>query len=413
VSVAKHRDMNNYSRKFLVVVSLIIARLAAASDHLDTAAVVADPAADIGDLYAWTHDRKLNLVMTVVGGKFSDHVRYEFHVDSAHVLGQTTATVTIACIFDSAFAPSCQAGDVDRARGDASRETGLASERGRFRVFAGVRDDPFFNNVRGTRSALNVAGAAMTAGAPRDAGGCPPFETAVARRILEEWRQTEGQPGANFLAGWKTAALVVSVDLDVVTRGGPLLGVWSTTTVRAAPPGHAPLDAGARIDRMGRALTANALLGLFDSEEFGDRRKSAYNQASRDRWVTFEAEIAAALALYDGFDGACGNQWLAVQNSSPAARYRGLAHLLADDRLWINSAAKICSQYLAVEFDHVGDTNHDCGGRTPGYDAVDVFRSLLAAGNVTGVDDGVSSDDRRHSDFSFPFLAAPGTPDVR
>jgi hypothetical protein len=36
-----------------------------ASDHLDTPTVIADPAADIGDIFAWTSSdgRRLNLVM--------------------------------------------------------------------------------------------------------------------------------------------------------------------------------------------------------------------------------------------------------------------------------------------------------------------------------------------------------------
>jgi hypothetical protein len=399
--------MPNHSRKLLATLAFAVAPLATASDHLDTAAVIADPAADIGDLYAWSAEHRLNLVMTLVGGRFSDHVSYEFHVDSGRTLGQTPKSITIGCVFDSAFAPDCRLGDVDRARGDASSETGLLSEQGHFRVFAGVRDDPFFNNVRGTRAALNVAGAALAAGASRDAGGCPRFDTATSGRILDEWRHTEGRAGSNFLAGWKTAALVVSVDLGTVDGGGPLLGVWSTTSIRAAPPGHAPLQAGVVVDRMGRVLTGNALLGTFDSAEAGNLLKTQYNQAPRASWISFAADLAANLAVYDGFDGVCGNQWLAVQNMPPATRYHGLAQLLADDRLWVNGAAKVCSQYLAVEFDSVGATNHDCGGRTPNYDAVDVFRSLLAAGNVAGVDDGVTSDDRRHSDSRFPFLAPP------
>ena len=381
--------------------------MAIASDHLDTAAVIADPAADIGDLYAWTDDQRLNLVMTIVGGKFSDHVRYEFHVDSGRALGPTTSTISIACDFDSAFAPECRAGQIDRARGDASGEAGLDSERRLFRVFAGVRDDPFFNNVRGTRAALAVARASLAAGVQRDAGGCPAFAATTSARILDEWRHTEGRAASNLLAGWKTAALVVSMDLNVVNRGGPLLGVWSTTSVRPAPPNHPPLEAGTPIDRMGRALTGNALLGTFDTEAASDRRKTEYNHATRAEWPAFARDIAGTLAIYDGFDGVCGNQWLAVQNSPPATRYEDLARLLADDRLWVNSAAKDCKQYLAVEFDHVGATNHDCGGRTPNYDAVDVFRSLLAVGGVTGVDDGVASDDRLHSDTRFPFLAPP------
>lgn len=100
--------MNKFMRTVFAVAALALTPLAAASsDHLDAAAVIADPAADIGDLYAWMANRRLNLVMTIVGGKFSDHVRYEFHVDSGRALGRTTATISIACEFDSAFAPAC------------------------------------------------------------------------------------------------------------------------------------------------------------------------------------------------------------------------------------------------------------------------------------------------------------------
>ena len=110
--------MNKFMRTVFAAAALALTPLAAASsDHLDTAAVIADPAADIGDLYAWMANRRLNLVMTIVGGKFSDHVRYEFHVDSGRALGRTTATISIAL-------------------------------RIRLRIRAGVRDDPFFNNVR-------------------------------------------------------------------------------------------------------------------------------------------------------------------------------------------------------------------------------------------------------------------------
>ncbi|HSS00020.1 MAG TPA: hypothetical protein VLM79_23350, partial [Kofleriaceae bacterium] len=72
-----------------------------ASDHLDTPTVVADPSADIGDLFAWTSPeaRRLNLVMTIVGHRFSDRLQYAFHVDSGARFGATTATTTIVCRF--------------------------------------------------------------------------------------------------------------------------------------------------------------------------------------------------------------------------------------------------------------------------------------------------------------------------
>lgn len=127
--------------------------------------------------------------------------------------------------------------------------------------------------------------------------------------------------------------------------------------------------------------------------------------------MAFAPEIGASLAIYDGFDGRCGNQWLAEPNAPQAGRYANLALLLADDRLWVNSDAHSCQQYLSAEL-HRRPTKRDCGGRTPNYDAVDVFRSLLALGRTSGVDDGVARDDGRHSDLRFPFLA-PSTPAPR
>jgi uncharacterized protein DUF4331 len=380
-----------------------LALRAAASDHLDTAAVIADPAADIGDLYAWMSPdgRRLNLVMTIVGKKFSDHVRYAFHIDSGHRAGTTTASTSIECDFNVAVAPQCRLGE-ESARGDASQPAGVRSEHGLFRVFAGLRDDPFFNNVRGTRAALNVAGAALAAGTPRDAAGCPRFDAATTARILDEWRHTEGHAGGNLLAGWQTAALVIEVEIAAVDRGGSLLGVWATTEVRAAPPGHPPLQAGAAIDRMGRALTGNALIGTFDTEEASDARKQQYNQARPDSWHSFAPDLAATLAIYDGFDGVCGNQWLA-RRAPAAGRYARLARLLADDRIWIRAQEKTCAWPLGVERQRV----KDCGGRAPDHDAVDVFRSLLVMGRDTGIDDGVARDDHEHSRSEFPFLAPP------
>jgi hypothetical protein len=383
--------------RLLGLLALAATSLTQASDHLDTPTVIADPAADIGDLYAWMSGdgRRLELVMTVVGGRFSDRLRYTFHVDSGAQVGDTRATTTIICGFDAAQRIDCRAGD-DQASGDASREAGLESRGRHLRVFAGLRDDPFFNNVRGTRAALNVAGA-MLPTVSRDGAGCPRFDVATSARILDEWRHSEGHAATSLLAGWKTGALVVSIDVSMVDRGGPKLGVWATTS---------RID-GAVVDRMGRALTGNALIETCGSEDVANRRKEEYNRAPRGDWAAFARDLAPNLAIYDGFDGQCGNQWLAVQNSADATRYEGLARLLADDRLWVNSAATKCTQYLAVEFDHVGAVNHDCGGRTPLYDAVDAFRSLLANGTERGVDDGVDGDDAKASDSRFPFLAAP------
>jgi hypothetical protein len=366
-----------------------------AADHLDTPTVTADPAADIGDLYAWTSAdrRRLNLVMTIVGKRFSDQLRYVFHVDSGRAFPRTTTGTTLACTFDTAGHARCEADGHETLQGDVSDPAGRQTKH--LRVFAGLRDDPYFNNVRGTRSALDAAGTAVRAGrAPQDTTGFHRFDEATLQLVRERWGRTEGGPAANFLSGWKTAALVVSVDLAIVTRGGPLLAVWGTTERRSGGPSF---------DRMGRPLTGNALLGTIATDDSPTRMKEDYNRAPPSQWQDFSAEIARNLALYDSFDGVPGNQWLADRTLQTPARYTRLASLLADDRLWIDSRIGTCRRYLAVERGLPGD----CGGRTPLHDVNAVFRSLLIRGTDDVADDGVTHDDREHSSVDFPFLAAP------
>ncbi|MEA1675162.1 HupE/UreJ family protein [Nitrospirillum sp. BR 11163] len=109
------------------------------------------------------------------------------------------------------------------------------------------------------------------------------------------------------------------------------------------------------MDRAGRPLTGNALLGQLRPDEEGDRWKEAYNAATPADGAKFEAEIARGLAYYDSFDGQCGNQWLADAKAPPARRYHRLAAALADDRLWVNSATGICTQMFAVELAALSD----------------------------------------------------------
>jgi len=371
---------------------------AAASDHLDAPSVIADARADIGDLYAWTaaDGRHLNLVMPIVGHGFSDRLTYAFHIDSGRRFGATTASLTLACRFPVPGQADCRLGD-DVARGVAETSRGLRSRRGHFRVFAGLRDDPFFNNVRGTRAAYDVAAGALKAGATVDVAGCPTFDAATVAAIGHEWRHTKGGPAQNLLAGWTPASIVVQVELKAVAKGGPILAVWASTT-----------SSQRQIDRAARPLTGNALLGTIASDAEQDRMKEAYNAASPADGAAFVAEIEKGLALYDGFDGQCGNQLLAGPKVEPH-RYLALARLLADDRQWVNSASKACAQLFAVEMAALAGrpTGGDCGGRAPSYSAVNVYRSLLVDGTNTSIDDGLSHDEQPVSDTAFPFLSPP------
>lgn len=389
----------------LTAATLALANASFASDHLDSPSVIADPRADIGDLFAWTSydGRHLNLAMTIVGHTFSEQLDYTFHIDSGQRFSQTTMTTTIACRITATNSVDCKAGDSDAASGDASDPKGLQGRNKHFRVFAGLRDDPFFNNVKGTRDAYGVAASAMMNGKKSDAAGCPALSAADATSILERWKHTDGGPAKNFLAGWTPASLIVSVDLGLINKGGDMLAVWATTS-------HGQKQ----IDRVGRPLTGNALLGSFADEETSDRLKERYNSATPSTAAEFIPEIEKGLGVYDGFDASCGNQFLAASSTnSPTKspeRYRALATLLADDRLWIDSTSSLCGEFFSVERAALAGDHAQgifCGGRTPNDDAIDVYRSLLVNGTAKGVDDGVDRDDRQHSVNEFPFLAAP------
>jgi hypothetical protein len=378
------------ARLALAAALLLPCAMTAASDHLDSPKVIADPRVDIGDIYAWTSadGRRLNLVMTIVGHALDKNAEYAFHIDSGPRFPDTAARTDITCRFASRTQADCLIGRDETLQGDASKAAGLASASGHSRLFAGLRDDPFFNNVKGSRAAFDLAAATLRQGVPRDAAGCPAYTPRQTAAILDQWRHTDGGPPRNFLAGWTPMAIVLEVDLGLVNRGGPVLAVWADTLVDDV-----------RIDRMGRPLTGNGLLAHLGSDEEADAYKLQYNAATPGTADEFVPVIAKSLALYDGYDGRCGNQWM-IDAAAPAARrYLPLARLLADDRLWVDSAVATCTQLFGVELGR-----HDCGGRTLHYDAVNVYRSLLAGGTNDAVTDGVRADDQRHSDTLFPFL---------
>lgn len=180
------------------------------------------------------------------------------------------------------------------------------------------------------------------------------------------------------------------------------------TVIPNNPPAAPSL--GAQIDRNGRAAVSTALIAVLETDDTAKgNAKDAYNAALPSTWSSFADQIAGNLAIYDGLDTMCGNQLLAGAGTSSTASdaYGALAGALADDRLYVNSAASSCATYFAVELTATGvaDLSADCGGRTPIYDVVDVTYSAVAIGMVSGVGDGIDADDGSHVPNVFPFLA--------
>ncbi|ESY08606.1 hypothetical protein ACYG9R_19440 [Mesorhizobium sp. RSR565B] len=375
------------------------------SDHFDSPAMTANPQADIADVYAWTapDGRRLNLVMTVVGHSLSDRLQYVLHIDSGKTFGHTTASTTITCRFPTPKLASCKLGNSDRVDGDASNIGGLRSRNGRFQLFAGLRDDPFYNNVKGSISAYGVGLAAMKGGsAPPDAAGCPQLDAKATKAVADQWRHTDGGPATNLLGNWTASAIVVSVDLDAISAGGSILAVWGSAATSKR-----------LLDRMGRPFVGNTLLGVspFSTDDASGDEREKFNEVGVKGGGTFETRIEGSLAFQDSLDGECGNQLLAEKMPASPARYRALAKMFADDRLWVNSAVRECKQFLAVELAALaGRTAYraDCGGRSPVYDTPNMWRSLLVQGTTNEIAwDGLLGDEHRPSATDFPFLAPP------
>jgi hypothetical protein len=204
-----------------------------AADHGDAPAALNEPTADITDLYAWMTDdsSKLNLVLGVgAGAAFSDAVTYVFSVSSSQGYGQPQQSTRVLCKFIDGTNIECWVGN-QYVVGNPSSPQGIVSDGGGMRVFAGLRDDPFFLEYTGFDATTKAAAAAAAAKQVAfDAQGCAQLTPAQQTSLLG--LLTHGQDGAppsNTFAGQNVLALVVQIDKTLVNAGGPVLGVWAST----------------------------------------------------------------------------------------------------------------------------------------------------------------------------------------
>src|SRR5262249_32770242 len=148
-------------------------------------------------------------------------------------LGMTATEARVICTFDADQKITCWVAKgmetLDYLTGDASMTTGLTSESGKTKVFAGLRDDPFFFNLDGFKSVAQLVTVAA-AGLQKDAAGCAALDMGTADALVTQLRTAPGGGAAqNFFATLNALAIVVSVDASLVTSGGKTLGVWAST----------------------------------------------------------------------------------------------------------------------------------------------------------------------------------------
>lgn len=206
-----------------------------AADHFDSPAPQTDPLTDITDLFAWmTPDaQKLNLAIGVApladpGMTFGTSVQYVFHVNSSAGYGEAQTETQVICQFYTSSNIECWAGD-EYLEGDPSDPAGITSASGNLRVFAGLRNDPFFFEGAGFNETVST----VVAAAPSltfDGEGCPAVDADTSAALVGQLQSGEdGAAASDTFAGNDVLALVVQVDKSVVNSGGPVLGVWAST----------------------------------------------------------------------------------------------------------------------------------------------------------------------------------------
>ena len=337
----------------LVASALAFAGPLPAADHLDGPALADDPAADINDLYVFVNPNdpgELILAATVMpladaDSRFSDVIDYQFRIQSSAGGNEQI----IECRFRGKAVICNGPGDVEAAGPVGRVNTGDDG----LRVFAGLRDDPFF------------------------------FDLAAYLDTVATLTPQFADPGSNFFSGLNTLAIVVGVDTSLLAGPGDLYRVWAATRRGEKKGRHSPTR---QVDRMGRPAVNTALIDLLASTGLKDQ----YNQADEPAsWSPrFADEIEANLMALDTLDGVIGNGLL-----PPFV----LASVLVDDRLLVDVSTPECNAYLAVELGVP-----QCGGRTLSRDVID---DTLGAVVGPGVSDFVGNDSAFLDEF--PFLGRP------
>ena len=229
---------------------------------------------------------RLNLVMTIVGG----------HSRTGCATRSTSTAPGVSA--KPAAASTSPATSTPRRRSTAARATiapaappatkpGLVSRRGYLRVFAGLRDDPFFNNVRGTRAALNVAAAAL----PTRRARCRRLPALRCGDLGEDPRRVaphRGSRGHEPAGGLEDRALVV------IHRSGRRSRAAERSSACGPRPrgSRHPPSTGAPSTAWAARSPATRSSKPFGSEDAANRRKEEYNRAPRAGWPVVRCRIS-------------------------------------------------------------------------------------------------------------------------
>ena len=366
------------------------------SHHISGPRAVAEPIADITDLYAFPspeHPGRLVLILNTLpfappSAVFSDGLIYRFRLRSLTANDQQDGVpfaaggeeIVIDCVF-SAPAGGHGANGPEQ-EGTCSVPTGGAvsirvtddcgGQADGVRVFAGPRWDPFIMDAPATLKTIATGKLAFT------------------------------DPGAIYLDGKNVLSLVVEIDRTVLPGGAELVGVVAETLTRGG--------LNVRLERAGRPEVPNLMLApkQFDPVNRDLEIRDLYNMddafdLSHAYESAYRARLNANLAFWDSLDGK--TDWPPREDGA-----HPLTELILADFLVLDVTKPYAEQGSFLEIELAarrGEAHRTCGGRALNDDVMDtIFTLLVNAGNGPVIRDGVDQATRPAS-LAFPYLAPP------
>ena len=363
------------------------------SDHISGPRALADPIADITDVYAFpSPERPGNLVLvmnTLPFAKptdaFSDGLVYRFRLRPLAPGAPTAVPFVVGkpeLVFDCVFSAPVPAGDDHRVdqvvtcttpSGETvsvrvDEEDGAAAG---VRVFAGPRWDPFIMDAPAALKTIATGELAFT------------------------------DPGSIYLDGKNVLGLVVEVDAALLGGIG-LVGVVAETLTRGT--------FNVRIERVGRPEVKNMMLAMkqFDPVNRDLEIRDLYNMEDGfhlgDSYGgAYRARLNANLAFWDGIDGK--TDWSLDANGDHPLTNVVLADFLVVD---LTKPYTERGSFLEIELAGLrGEDHQTCGGRALNDDVMDtIFTQLINAGNGPIIRDGVDQSSRPAAN-TFPYLSPP------
>lgn len=333
------------------------------ADHKDSPSVEGDAGADITDVYAFRSPTNANNLVVALNvnpltppsanatTNFASGVDYRIHVDNT---GDLNADATVVVKFNgSDFTVTGLGATPITGKVTPAGSAPMVTDAGGIKVFAGLRDDPFFFDLTGFRSFTSA-----------------PYTPASGLR-------PSGQTPADTFAGTNVSAIVIELPITALTGAANAntgaIKAW-TSTARGT----------SQVDRMAIPAINTALIPSAS--------KNAFNQASPSGDVATYRPMAQAsvTGLRD-----------AVKSVLPAEDGGPLGKLTPEQ-----VAGALIPDVVTIDFSK--DVVFPNGRRLQD-DVIDAALGIvLNRGGAKGIPDAVNANDKAFLG-TFPFLAEPFT----